>query len=84
MTMTGVPILTVKDLGKRYGDREILGGLTFGLLQGAHIGLIGRNGQGKSTMLKLLAGVEKPSDGVIVPRPGLTIGYVGQEPQLDP
>jgi ATP-binding cassette ChvD family protein len=78
------PILTVKDLGKRYGERVIFEGLTFGLLPGAHIGLIGRNGQGKSTMLKVLAGEEKPSDGVVVPSKGLTIGYVGQEPQLDP
>jgi energy-dependent translational throttle protein EttA len=78
------PILTVKDLGKRYGERVIFEGLTFGLLKGAHIGLIGRNGQGKSTMLKVLAGEEKPSDGVVVPSKGLTIGYVGQEPRLDP
>ena len=78
------PILTVKDLGKRYGERVIFEGLTFGLLPGAHIGLIGRNGQGKSTMLKVLAGEEKPSDGVVVPSKGLTIGYVGQEPRLDP
>src|SRR5256714_14339115 len=78
------PILTVKDLGKRYGERVIFEGLTFGLLKGAHIGLIGRNGQGKSTMLKVLAGEEKPSDGVVVPSRGLTIGYVGQEPRLNP
>jgi ATP-binding cassette ChvD family protein len=78
------PILTVKDLGKRYGERIIFEGLTFGLLKGAHIGLIGRNGQGKSTMLKVLAGEETPSDGVVVPSKGLTIGYVGQEPRLDP
>ncbi|HZV00074.1 MAG TPA: energy-dependent translational throttle protein EttA [Planctomycetota bacterium] len=82
--MSGTPILTVKDLGKRYGERIIFEGLTFGLLPGAHIGLIGRNGQGKSTMLKVLAGEEKPTDGVVVPSKGLTIGYVGQEPRLDP
>src|SRR5205814_6942522 len=62
----------------------IFEGLTFGLLPGAHIGLIGRNGQGKSTMLKVLAGEEKPSDGVVVPNKGLTVGYLGQEPRLDP
>jgi ATP-binding cassette ChvD family protein len=82
--MSGQPILTVKDLGKRYGERVLFEGLTFGLLKGAHIGLIGRNGQGKSTLLKVLAGEEKPSDGVVVPNKGLTIGFVGQEPKLDP
>ena len=80
----GDPIMTVKDLGHEYGDRVIFSDLTFGLLWGAKIGIIGRNGQGKSTMLKVLGLQEKPSYGTIVPKKGLTVGYVGQEPKLDP
>jgi ATP-binding cassette ChvD family protein len=80
----GQPIYTINDLRRRFGDREVLKGLTFSLYPGDRIGVIGVNGSGKSTLMKILAGEDKDFEGVCVPSKELTIGIVGQEPQLDP
>ncbi len=65
-------------------NREILKGITLAFLPGAKIGVLGANGSGKSTLLKIMAGVEKDFAGDIAPAPGIRIGYLAQEPQLDP
>jgi ATP-binding cassette ChvD family protein len=80
----GQPIYTINDLHRRFGDREVLRGLTFSLYPGDRIGVIGVNGSGKSTLMKILAGEDKDFEGVCVPSKDLTIGIVGQEPQLSP
>ncbi|OZI26613.1 energy-dependent translational throttle protein EttA [Bordetella genomosp. 9] len=64
--------------------RQILRDISLSFFPGAKIGVLGLNGSGKSTLLKIMAGVDKDIEGDAVPMPGLNIGYLPQEPQLDP
>ncbi len=77
-------ILSVTELCKSYGQREILKDLAFSIFKGARIGLIGRNGEGKSTFVRMLAGMEQPTTGQIHIKPDVTVAAVLQEPDLDP
>ena len=77
-------IFTLENVQKLYDDTYILKGITLAFLPGAKIGLIGNNGAGKSTLLKIIAGEDKDFIGEAHPKDGLSIGYVGQEPRLDP
>jgi len=64
--------------------RHILKDISLSFFPGAKIGVLGLNGSGKSTLLKIMAGIDKDIEGEAVPMPGLNIGYLPQEPQLDP
>lgn len=64
--------------------RQILKDVSLSFFPGAKIGVLGLNGAGKSTLLKIMAGVDKEIEGEAVPMPGIKIGYLPQEPQLDP
>ncbi|OZI52537.1 energy-dependent translational throttle protein EttA [Bordetella genomosp. 4] len=64
--------------------RQILRDISLSFFPGAKIGVLGLNGSGKSTLLKIMAGVDKEIEGEAVPMPGLNIGYLPQEPQLNP
>ncbi|MCX7902103.1 MAG: energy-dependent translational throttle protein EttA, partial [Burkholderiaceae bacterium] len=64
--------------------REILRNISLSFFPGAKIGVLGLNGAGKSTLLRIMAGVDKNFDGEAIPMPGIRIGYLPQEPQLDP
>jgi len=64
--------------------RQILKDISLSFFPGAKIGVLGLNGSGKSTLLKIMAGIDKDIIGEAVPMPGLNIGYLPQEPQLDP
>jgi len=64
--------------------RQILRDISLSFFPGAKIGVLGLNGSGKSTLLKIMAGVDKDIEGDAIPMPGLNIGYLPQEPQLDP
>ena len=64
--------------------RQILKDISLSFFPGAKIGVLGLNGSGKSTLLKIMAGIDKDIEGEAVPMPGLNIGYLSQEPQLDP
>ncbi len=64
--------------------RQILKDISLGFLPGAKIGILGLNGAGKSTLLRIMAGVEREFEGDAVPMPGISIGYLEQEPKLDP
>ncbi|MBX6318335.1 energy-dependent translational throttle protein EttA [Pigmentiphaga sp.] len=64
--------------------RQILRDISLSFFPGAKIGVLGLNGAGKSTLLKIMAGVDKDFEGEARPMPNLTIGYLPQEPQLDP
>jgi energy-dependent translational throttle protein EttA len=64
--------------------RHILKDISLSFFPGAKIGVLGVNGSGKSTLLKIMAGVDKEIEGEATPMPGLKVGYLPQEPQLDP
>ncbi len=64
--------------------REILKDISLSFFPGAKIGVLGLNGSGKSTLLKIMAGIDKEIEGEAIPMAGIKIGYLPQEPQLDP
>jgi len=75
-------VYSVSRLTKNFGQKEVLSGISLGFYHGAKIGVIGGNGSGKSTLLRILAGVEEATSGEVLPRAGLRIGYLPQEPVL--
>ena len=78
-------IYTMRNLTKIYpGGKEILKGLSLSFLPGAKIGVLGHNGAGKSTLLKIMAGIDKEFGGEAWAAEGVKVGYLSQEPQLDP
>ncbi len=78
-------VFTMNRLGKIVPPkRQILKNISLSFFPGAKIGVIGLNGSGKSTLLKIMAGVDKEYEGEATPMPGLKIGYLPQEPQLNP
>ncbi|NBQ07149.1 MAG: ATP-binding cassette domain-containing protein, partial [Betaproteobacteria bacterium] len=64
--------------------RQILKDISLSFFPGAKIGVLGLNGSGKSTLLKIMAGIDKEIEGEAIPMAGLKIGYLPQEPQMDP
>ncbi|UFS56284.1 energy-dependent translational throttle protein EttA [Comamonadaceae bacterium M7527] len=64
--------------------RQILKDISLSFLPGAKIGVLGLNGSGKSTLLKIMAGIDKEIEGEAIAMPGIRIGYLPQEPELDP
>lgn len=77
-------IYTMQGLTKRFAGREVLKNIWLCFFPGAKIGVIGQNGAGKSTLLKIMAGLDSEFDGQAAPAPGTKVGYLPQEPQLDP
>ena len=65
-------------------QKQVLKNIYLSFFYGAKIGIIGLNGAGKSTLMKIIAGLEQPSQGEVVWSPGYSVGYLPQEPQLDP
>jgi energy-dependent translational throttle protein EttA len=83
--MAGEYIFTMRDLRKVVPpSREILKGIYLSFYPGAKIGVLGANGAGKSTLLRIMAGVDQDFLGEARPLPGIKIGYLPQEPRLDP
>ena len=74
------PILQVENLSKSFGDLLLFENVSFGLTEGQHMGLIGKNGCGKSTLLSIIAGTESYEEGKITFRKDVSIGYLPQEP----
>jgi ATPase subunit of ABC transporter with duplicated ATPase domains len=78
-------IYVMKGLSKTYpGGKKVLEDIWLSFLPGAKIGVLGHNGSGKSTLLKIMAGVEKDFSGEAWAADGVSVGYLPQEPQLDP
>jgi ATP-binding cassette subfamily F protein uup len=77
-------ILTASDLVVRYDERTILDAATLGIEDGDRIGLVGRNGCGKTTFLKILAGLQSPDGGEVTARRDLVVSYLSQDFTLDP
>jgi ATP-binding cassette subfamily F protein uup len=76
-------LLNLKSVAKGYGSRTVLDEVTLGVAAGERIGIVGRNGGGKSTLLRLLAGVEQPDAGALTRAGDLGVALLGQREQLD-
>jgi ATP-binding cassette ChvD family protein len=78
-------VYVMKDVTKAFpGGREVFKGITLSFLPGVKIGVLGVNGAGKSTLLKIMAGIEREYGGEAWAAEGVRVGYLQQEPQLDP
>lgn len=77
------PYLQVENLTKSYGDRMLFDSVTFGVNEGDKIGLIAKNGTGKSTLLRILSGSEAPDSGNVIFRNGLRVGFLAQMPEFE-
>jgi ATP-binding cassette subfamily F protein uup len=76
-------LVNLKDASKGYGARTVLHDVTLGVSAGDRIGIVGRNGDGKSTLLRLIAGVEEPDAGAVTRAGGLALALLGQGDELD-
>ena len=84
MSDSAPALLTATDLVVAFNDRLVLDSATLALHEGDRVGLVGRNGAGKSTFLKVLAGQRTPDSGVVAARRDLVVSYLSQEFTLDP
>ena len=73
-----ITLLDASELKVRFNDNEVLKSASLTIRDGDHLGMVGRNGCGKSTFLKILAGIAQADDGKVTPRSGLGIGYLPQ------
>ncbi len=76
--------LQIENLTKSYGDRMLFSDVTFGVYEGDKIGIIAKNGTGKSTLLNIIAGNESPDSGNVIFRNGLRVGILEQSPRFAP
>ena len=81
--LPGPPILTANDLALSYGYQKLLESVTLSVAPGEKVGLVGRNGSGKTSLLRILAGQQEADMGEIARRRGLRVGYLPQEFELD-
>jgi sulfate-transporting ATPase len=77
-------IYSMTGVSKRHDKKEVLKDIYLSYFYGAKIGVLGVNGSGKSSLLKILAGIDKQFDGQVQITPGYTVGFLPQEPKLDP
>ena len=75
-------VFTLRNVRKAHGDKVVLDNVTLSFLHGAKIGVVGPNGTGKSTLLKIMAGLDQPSNGDAIIDPEATVGMLQQEPPL--
>ena len=76
--------LSVENIAKSYGDRELFSGISFGINQGQKVGFIAKNGTGKTSILNILSGADSPDEGSVVFRKDITPAFLPQDPDLDP
>ena len=77
-------LVNLSGVDKGYGSRSVLRGVTLGVAAGDRIGVVGRNGDGKSTLLRLIAGLEEADAGAVTRGRGLGSALLGQGDDLDP
>ena len=82
--MSAINYVSVESIAKAFGERVLFKDLSFGINEGQKIGLVAKNGTGKTSMLDILAGAENPDSGQVVYRKGIKISFLPQEPDLDP
>lgn len=75
-------LMTVENISKAFGEKQVLDNISFGIETGDKIGIIGINGTGKSTLLSIISGVEEPDGGLITKMRGLRVGYLPQSPNF--
>ncbi|MGI4874710.1 MAG: ABC-F family ATP-binding cassette domain-containing protein [Janthinobacterium lividum] len=76
-------LLSAENISKNYADRWLFQGLNFGLQQGQRLAFVGINGTGKTTLMRVLAGLENPDTGLVTRRQGIRVTYLGQQPVFD-
>jgi ATP-binding cassette subfamily F protein uup len=76
--------LSVENISRSYGERTLFRDATFGIDRGQKMALIAKNGTGKTSLLRILAGIELPETGQVVFRSGIQVGYLEQDPDLNP
>jgi ATP-binding cassette subfamily F protein uup len=76
-------LLSAENISKNYADRWLFKDLNFGLQQGQRVAFVGINGTGKTTLMKVLAGLEAPDSGLVTRRQGIRVTYLGQQPVFD-
>ena len=75
-------VINIEHISKLYGDRMVLEDLSASVDAGDKVGIIGVNGTGKSTLLRILAGAEEPDEGTIIFSRGMTVGWLPQNPDF--
>lgn len=75
-------LVTLSNVSKRFGGEEVLRGVSFRVERGDHLALVGANGAGKSTILRMIAGLEEPDDGILSRERGLQLAYLPQDPDF--
>ncbi|WP_227269412.1 ABC-F family ATP-binding cassette domain-containing protein [Roseobacter weihaiensis] len=80
--MARVPLLQLNDISLTFGGDPVLDGLSLVVQPGDRVALVGRNGSGKSTLMKVMAGLVEPDRGDVIPGPGISVGYMEQDPDL--
>lgn len=79
-----ISFLQVDNLSKRFGEQVLFEGISFGIGKGQKVALIAKNGMGKSTLLRIIAGKDTAENGTVIFRNDISVGYLDQDPQLDP
>ena len=76
--------LSVENIAKAYGERELFSNISFGINEGQKVGFVAKNGTGKTSLLNILSGADSPDEGNVVFRKDITTAFLPQEPNLDP
>lgn len=76
--------MTLENISKSYGEKKLLNKISLGISRGERIGLVGINGTGKSTLLKIIVGIEKPDEGLVTQNNEVKIEFLSQNPDFDP
>ena len=81
--MARAPLLQLSDISLTFGGDPVFSGLSLNVQPGDRVALVGRNGSGKSTLMKVMAGLVEPDSGDRVAGPGITVGYMEQDPTME-